>query len=156
MPSLEGAEDAVVSSSGMAAVAATLFAHLTSGDHLVAGDELFAITNVLLDEDFRGAGSMSLGWTRPMRLRSRRLSRQAPARVLRRDLDEPRLRIPDLDALAAIAHSHDPLFIADNTFLGPVLLRPLEHGADLVLHAATKYLSGHGDAVSGSSRVARP
>jgi cystathionine beta-lyase/cystathionine gamma-synthase len=61
----------------------------------------------------------------------------------------PRLRVPDLDAVAALGHAHGLLVIADNTFLGPALLRPLEHGADLVLHAATKFLSGHGDAVSG-------
>ena len=61
----------------------------------------------------------------------------------------PRLRMPDLDAVAALAHRHGLLVVADNTFLGPALFRPLEHGADLVLHAATKYLSGHGDAVSG-------
>ncbi len=61
----------------------------------------------------------------------------------------PRLRMPDLPALAALAHRHGLLVVADNTFLGPALFRPLEHGADLVLHAATKYLSGHGDAVSG-------
>src|SRR4029453_12227593 len=61
----------------------------------------------------------------------------------------PRLRMADIDALAALAHAHGLLLIADNTFLGPALLRPLEHGADMVLHAATKFLSGHGDAVSG-------
>jgi cystathionine beta-lyase/cystathionine gamma-synthase len=61
----------------------------------------------------------------------------------------PRLRVADLDAVSALAHRHGLLVIADNTFLGPALFRPLEHGADLVLHAATKYLSGHGDAVSG-------
>jgi cystathionine beta-lyase/cystathionine gamma-synthase len=59
------------------------------------------------------------------------------------------LRVADLDAVAALASRHGLLFIADNTFLGPALLRPLEHGADLVLHAATKFLSGHGDAVAG-------
>jgi methionine-gamma-lyase len=57
--------------------------------------------------------------------------------------------MPDIAAVAEIAHRHGALLVADNTFLGPALLRPLEHGADLVLHAATKYLSGHGDAVSG-------
>jgi cystathionine beta-lyase/cystathionine gamma-synthase len=61
----------------------------------------------------------------------------------------PRLRMPDIAALAEIAHRHGLIVVADNTFLGPALLRPIEHGADLVLHAATKYLSGHGDAVSG-------
>ena len=63
--------------------------------------------------------------------------------------------MPDLDAISRIAHRHDLLYIADNTFLGPALLRPLEHGADLVLHAATKYLSGHGDAVPASCPAGR-
>jgi cystathionine beta-lyase/cystathionine gamma-synthase len=149
LASLEGAEDAVVSSSGMAAVAATLFAHLTTGDHLVAGDELFAITNVLLDEDFprRGIDVTRVDTTDLAAVQS---AIRPDSRALFVECStNPRLRIPDLDALAAIARRHDLLFIADNTFLGPVLLRPLEHGADLVLHAATKYLSGHGDAVSG-------
>ena len=60
----------------------------------------------------------------------------------------PRLRMPDLPALAELAHRHGILVVADNTFLGPALFRPLDV-ADVVLHAATKYLSGHGDAVSG-------
>jgi methionine-gamma-lyase len=147
--SLEGAEDAVVSASGMAAVAATLFGHLASGDHLVAGDELFAITNVLLDEDFprRGIDVTRVDATDPGAVEAALTSRTRALFV--ECSTNPRLRIPDLDALAGIARRHDLLFIADNTFLGPVLLRPLEHGADLVLHAATKYLSGHGDAVSG-------
>lgn len=147
--SIEGAEDAVVSSSGMAAVASTLFAHLGSGDHLVAGQELFAITNVLLDEDFPRRG---IGVTRvdPTDLAAVESAVTSSTKALFVECStNPRLRVPDLDALSTIARRHDLLFIADNTFLGPVLLRPLEHGADLVLHAATKYLSGHGDAVSG-------
>ena len=147
--SLEGAEDAVVSSSGMAAVAATLYANLQTGDHLLAGTELFAITNVLLDEDFPRRG---IGVTRvePTDVAAVEAAIAPSTRALFVECStNPRLRVPDLDALAAVARRHDLLFIADNTFLGPVLLRPLEHGADLVLHAATKYLSGHGDAVSG-------
>jgi len=149
LASLEGAEDAVVASSGMASVSATLLAHLAAGDHLVAGDELFAITNVLLDEDFPRRG---IGVTRvdPTDLDAVEAAVQSATRALFVECStNPRLRVPDLDGLAAIARRHDLLFVADNTFLGPVLLRPLEHGADLVVHAATKYLSGHGDTVSG-------
>ncbi|HSL77491.1 MAG TPA: PLP-dependent aspartate aminotransferase family protein [Candidatus Limnocylindrales bacterium] len=147
--SIEGAEDAVVSSSGMAAVASTLFAHLGSGDHLVAGQELFAITNVLLDEDFPRRG-IDVARVDPTDLAAVEGAITASTRALFVECStNPRLQVPDLDALATIARRHGRLFIADNTFLGPVLLRPLEHGADLVLHAATKYLSGHGDAVSG-------
>jgi cystathionine gamma-synthase len=58
--------------------------------------------------------------------------------------------VADLDAVAAIGHAHGLVVIADNTFLGPALLRPLEHGADLVLHSATKYLGGHSDVLLGA------
>lgn len=147
--SLEGAQDCVVSASGMAAVSATLLAHLGSGDHAVVGDELFAITRVLLDEDLprRGIGVTSVDMTDLRAVES--AITPATQVLLLETSTNPRLRVPDLDAIAALGHRHGLLVIADNTFLGPALLRPLEHGADLVLHAATKFLSGHGDAVSG-------
>ncbi len=147
--SLEGAEDCVVAASGMASVSATLFAHLDAGDHLLVGDEVFAITRVLWEEDLPRRGvtvtpvdmtdlaALDAAFTPSTRL------------VFLETSTNPRLRVADLDAVTEIAHRHGALVIADNTFLGPALLRPLEHGADLVLHAATKYLSGHGDAVSG-------
>ncbi len=147
--SLEGAEDCVVASSGMASVASTLLAHLSSGDHVVVGDELFAITKVLLDEDFPRLG---IGVTRvdmsDLGAIEAAITPATKALFLETSTN-PRLRVPDLDAVAALGHAHGCLVIADNTFLGPALLRPIEHGADLVLHAATKFLSGHGDAVAG-------
>lgn len=147
--SLEGAEDAVVASSGMGSVSATLFAHLGSGDHVVVGDELFAITQVLLEEDFPRRG-IDVSAVDPTDLAAVEAVLRPSTRALFVETStNPRLRVPDLDALAELAHRRSLLFIADNTFLGPALLRPLEHGADLVIHAGTKYLSGHGDAVSG-------
>ena len=147
--SLEGAEDCVVSSSGMASVAATLFAHLEHGDHLVVGDELFVITRVLWEEDLprRGIAVTPVDMTDLAAIEAA-ITPQTKLLLLETSTN-PRLRMPDIDAVAELAHRHGILVIADNTFLGPALLRPLEHGADLVLHAATKYLSGHGDAVSG-------
>lgn len=147
--SLEGAEDTVVAASGMASVAATLFAHLDQGDHIVVGDELFAITVVLWQEDLprRGIDVTAVDMTDVAAIEAAITPRTKL--LLVETSTNPRLRIPDLDAVAAVAHRHGILVVADNTFLGPALLRPLEHGADLVLHAATKYLSGHGDAVSG-------
>jgi methionine-gamma-lyase len=146
---LEGAEDCVVSASGMAAVSAALFAHLTAGDHVVVGDELFVISRVLLDEDFprRGISVTSVDMTDLAAIEA--AITPATRALFLETSSNPRLRISDLDAVAALGHAHGLLVIADNTFLGPALLRPIEHGADLVLHAATKYLSGHGDAVSG-------
>jgi len=147
--SLEGSEDCVVSASGMAAVSATLFAHLGAGDHVVLGDELFAITRVLWEDDLprRQIGVTPVDMSDLDAVEAAITDR---TKVLFLETStNPRLRMPDLDAIADVAHRHGLLVVADNTFLGPALLRPLEHGADLVLHAATKYLSGHGDAVSG-------
>lgn len=147
--SLEGAEDCVVASSGMASVAATLFAHLDQGDHLVVGDELFVITKVLWEEDLprRGIDVTPVDMTDLAAVEAAITDR---TRVLLFETStNPRLRMPDVRALSDLAHRHGLIVVADNTFLGPALLRPIELGADLVLHAATKYLSGHGDAVSG-------
>jgi cystathionine beta-lyase/cystathionine gamma-synthase len=147
--SLEGAEDCVVAASGMASVAATLFAHLDQGDHLVVGDELFVITKVLWEEDLprRGIDVTPVDMTDLAAVDAAITER---TKILFFETStNPRLRMPDIAALAAIGHRHGLIVVADNTFLGPALLRPIEHGADLVLHAATKYLSGHGDAVSG-------
>ncbi|MDQ1323916.1 MAG: hypothetical protein QG587_1252 [Chloroflexota bacterium] len=147
--SLEGAEDCVVSASGMAAVSSTLFAHLDAGDHLVVGDELFAITRVLWEDDLPRRG-IAVSTADMSDLAAVEAAIRPETKVLLMETStNPRLRMPDLPALAALAHRHGLLVVADNTFLGPALFRPLEHGADLVLHAATKYLSGHGDAVSG-------
>lgn len=147
--SLEGAEDAVVSSAGMAAVAATLFAHLGSGDHLLVGDELFVITKVLWEEDLprRGIGVTAVDMCDLAAVEA--AIRPETKVLLFETSTNPRLRVPDIAAISELAHRHGIIVVADNTFLGPALLRPIEHGADLVLHAATKYLSGHGDAVSG-------
>ncbi len=147
--SLEGAEDAVVSASGMAAVSATLLAHLGAGDHVIVGDELFVITRVLLDEDFpRRRIEVTRVDTTDLAAIEAAITPATRAIFLETSTN-PRLRVADLNAVAALAHRRGLLFIADNTFLGPALLRPIEHGADLVLHAATKFLSGHGDAVAG-------
>jgi methionine-gamma-lyase len=147
--SLEGAEDAVVAASGMAVVSSTLYAHLDAGDHVILGDELFAITRVLWEEDLprRRIGVTPVDMTD---LAAVEAAITPKTRVLFFETaTNPRLRMPDVAALSELGHRHGLLVVADNTFLGPALLRPLELGADLVLHAATKYLSGHGDAVSG-------
>jgi methionine-gamma-lyase len=147
--SLEGAGDCVVASSGMASVSATLFAHLEAGDHLLIGDEVFAITKVLWEEDLPRR-SIEVTTVDMCDLAAIEAAIRPNTKVLFLETStNPRLRMPDIAAVAEIAHRHGALLVADNTFLGPALLRPLEHGADLVLHAATKYLSGHGDAVSG-------
>jgi cystathionine beta-lyase/cystathionine gamma-synthase len=133
----------------MAVVSSTLLAHLAAGDQLVAGDELFAITGVLLSEDLprRGIDVARVDMTDPAAVEAA-ITSQTKLLFFETSTN-PRLRVADIGALAELAQRRGLLLVADNTFLGPAALRPLEHGADLVLHAATKYLSGHGDAVSG-------
>jgi cystathionine beta-lyase/cystathionine gamma-synthase len=146
---LEGAEDAVVSASGMAAVSSTLFAHLRAGDHVVVGEELFVISQQLLAEDLprRAIEVTAVDPTDTAAVEG--AIRPTTKMLFFETSTNPRLRIPDIAVLAEIGHRHGLIVVADNTFLGPALLRPIEHGADLVVHAATKYLSGHGDVVSG-------
>jgi cystathionine beta-lyase/cystathionine gamma-synthase len=160
LASLDGAEDAIVASSGMACVSSTLLAHLGSGDHVVVGDELFVITRILLEDDFprRGIGVTAVDMTD---LAAVEAAITPQTKVLFFETaTNPRLRVADIDALAALGHRHGLIVVADNTFLAPALLRPIEHGADLVVHAATKWLSGHGDtvagAVTGSAELLRP
>jgi cystathionine beta-lyase/cystathionine gamma-synthase len=150
LASLDDAEDAVVAASGMACVSSTLLAHLGQGDHVVVGDELFVITRVLLEDDFprRGIGVTPVDMTDLAAVEA--AITPATKVLFFETATNPRLRVADIDTLAALGHRHGLIVVADNTFLAPALLRPIEHGADMVVHAATKWLSGHGDAVSGA------
>lgn len=150
LASLDGTEDAVVAASGMACVSSTLLAHLGQGDHVVVGDELFVITRVLLEDDFprRGIGVTPVDMTDLAAVEAA-ITPQTKL-LFFETATNPRLRVADIDRLAQLGHRHGLIVVADNTFLAPALLRPIEHGADLVVHAATKWLSGHGDAVSGA------
>ena len=150
LAALDGAEEAVVAASGMACVSSTLLAHLGQGDHVVVGDELFVITRVLLEDDFprRGIGVSPVDMTDLAAVEA--AITPATKVLFFETATNPRLRVADIDALSALGHRHGLIVVADNTFLAPALLRPIEHGADMVVHAATKWLSGHGDAVSGA------
>jgi methionine-gamma-lyase len=150
LASLDGTEDAIVAASGMACVSSTLLAHLGNGDHVVVGDELFIITRILLEDDFprRGIDVTPVDMTDLAAVEAA-ITPQTQV-LFFETATNPRLRVADIDRLAELGHRHGLIVVADNTFLAPALLRPIEHGADLVVHAATKWLSGHGDAVSGA------
>jgi cystathionine beta-lyase/cystathionine gamma-synthase len=144
---LEGAEAALASASGMATISALLLGLCSSGDHVVATRQVFSVTYALLafhlprfgidvtfvdgtDADAL-AGAVIPG-------RTQVILAETPA--------NPALSLVDLDALAAIP---GPFKVVDSTFATPVVQRPLDHGADLVLHAATKGIAGHNDALLG-------
>ena len=149
LAALEGAESAVVSASGMSAVAAGLLAHLRAGDHIVIADDLFIISQLLFAEDFPARGievtPVPITDLAAVRAALRPTTKIVYAEVL----SNPWMRVSDVPALAEIAHAAGALLVIDNTFLSPATVRPLEHGADLVLHAATKWISGHGNALGG-------
>lgn len=149
LAALEGAEAAAVGASGMAVNAAALYAHVSAGDHVVVSDDLFVITRALLQEDLprRGVEVTSVPITDLAAVAA--AIRAETRAIFTETLSNPYLRVADVPALASLARDAGALLLVDNTFLSPACYRPLEDGADLVLHAATKYLSGHGDTLSG-------
>jgi len=147
--SLEGAEAAVACASGMAAVSATVFSLLAAGDHSVASEDVFIITRFLLDDVLARKGIEVTRVDVRDLAAVRAAVRPGTKALLVESLSNPHMHLADVGALATVAHDAGATLVVDNTFLSPGLFRPLEHGADLVLHSATKYLSGHGDTVCG-------
>src|SRR5690554_644215 len=143
---MEGGEKAVATAAGMAAILSTCMALLQSGDHVVCSRGVFGTTNVLFQKYMARFGVettfVSLtdadGWEAAVRPETRMLFIETPS--------NPLCEIADMDALSALARANDALFVVDNYFCTPVLQRPLEQGADLVIHSATKYLDEIGRA----------
>jgi len=147
--SLEGAEATACFGSGMGAIAGTLFALLQHDDHVVAAAQLYGGTHGLF-----GTGLARAGITVTTADVGEHAAIDAAftgrTKVLYCEtIGNPTMNVADVDALASIARAHNATFVVDATFTPPVLLRPLEHGADLVCHSATKYLGGHGDVTGG-------
>ncbi len=147
---LEGAEDALVTSSGMAAISTTLLTVLKPGDHVLMQDGLYGGTHELARHDLPGLGIQvdfvdaddPSSWESMVRPQTRA--------VYVESMTNPLLKVGDLPAVAAFARRHNLVSMIDNTFPSPVGFRPLEHGFTLVLHSATKYLNGHSDLVAGA------
>ncbi|MCM0611908.1 O-succinylhomoserine sulfhydrylase [Marinobacter sediminum] len=146
---MEGGERAVATSSGMAAILSTCMALLKSGDHVVCSRGVFGTTNVLFQKYMAKFGVetsfVSLTdmdeWNSVVRPETRMLFIETPS--------NPLCEVADMEGLARLAHGNDALFVVDNCFCTPVLQRPLEHGADIIIHSATKYLDGQGRCVGG-------
>jgi len=135
--------------SGMAATNAllTLF---KSGDHVVAGHNLYGGTFRLFERVLKDFG-LTFSYANTTRLQEVERALRPNTRLLFIETPtNPIMEITDLAAAAELAHRHDALIAVDNTFMSPYLQRPLEHGADLVMHSTTKYLNGHSDGVGGA------
>ena len=146
---LEGAEAAVATSSGMAAILSTCMALLQSGDHVVCSRNVFGTTTNLflkylckfgLDVTFVDLTNLQ-DWQQAIKDNTKLLFCETPS--------NPICEVADLQALSALAKANQCLFVVDNCFCTPALQKPLDFGADLVIHSATKYLDGQGRCMGG-------
>ena len=150
LANLEGAEDAVVFASGMGAVGSLLLSLLSQGDEVVVHHTLYSNTFALTQEALPRFGIVvrAVDLTDPAALaavlgpRTKMVYFETPV--------NPTAEVLDIAALATLAHQAGALVVVDSTFASPALQRPLEHGADLVLHSLTKYINGHGDLLGGA------
>lgn len=146
---LEGAEQAVATSSGMAAILSTCVALLKAGDHVVCSRDVFGTTTVLMDKYLGKFGVDSTfvpvtdleQWRGALRPETKLLFLETPSNPLN--------EVADIAALARLAHDHGALLVVDNCLCTPALQQPLKLGADLVVHSATKYLDGQGRCLGG-------
>jgi methionine-gamma-lyase len=146
---LEGTESAIASASGMGVISAALLTILNPGDHLVCSDAIYPISQDFITTELPRLG-IEVSMVDITDLESVRSAiTPKTGAILTEFLSNPDLDVADLKSLSEIAHEHDARLVVDNTFATPVLLRPIEYGADIVIHSATKYISGHGDAVAG-------
>jgi len=147
--SLEGGCGAVAFASGLAAQAAALFTLLTPGDHVVSSAALYGGTVNQLKHVLRKM-NVEITWVNPDDLGAwRDAVRPNTKAFFAETIGNPGGNVLDIEALAGIAHEHGVPLLVDNTFATPYLCRPIEWGADIVLHSATKYLGGHGTSIGG-------
>lgn len=149
--SLEGAEAAQAYSSGMAAIHVSLLAAgVKAGTSVVAALDLYGATFTLLRSLLDSLGvQVRMVDVSNLEEVETALQETDPILLLVETISNPLLKVADVPSLAALAHRHGASLLVDNTFASPYLFNPLKHGADYVIHSATKYLSGHGDVLAG-------
>lgn len=147
LANLEGTEDAVAFASGMGAASAIALTFLKQGDEVAFVGPLYGGTEGLLNEVMTGFG-VTIREAHDLH-ELRNVVNQKTRLVWLETPMNPTLGIIDLKAAAEIAHNAGALCVVDNTFATPYLTRPAEHGVDIIMHSATKYLGGHGDVIAG-------
>lgn len=145
---LEATEAALACGSGMAAEAALFLGLLSSGDHVALSDGIYGRTVSLVANELRRFGVESSAFDPTNAETLRAALRPSTRLVFVETISNPLVRVADLDAIAAIAHDSGALFAVDNTF-APRICRPANHGADFVVHSATKLIGGHSDVTMG-------
>lgn len=146
---LEGGTAGLAVASGAAAVTYALQNLLGVGDHIVAADNLYGGSFNLITHTLAAQGVTNT-IVNVNDLKALEAAIKPNTKVIYAEtFGNPNSDVTDLDAIAEVAHRHDILFIVDNTFGTPFLIRPLEHGADVVVHSATKFIGGHGSSLGG-------
>lgn len=146
---LEGGVAALAVASGAAAIAYTIEALAQKGEHIVAQKTIYGGTYNLLSHTLPGYG-VETAFVDIHNLEEVKAAIKTNTKaIFVETLGNPNSDIPDIEALAEIAHSHKIPLVIDNTFGTPYLIRPIEHGADIVVHSATKFLGGHGTTLGG-------
>lgn len=146
---LEGAEAALANASGMGSVTSALWTFLAPGDEIIVDTTLYGCTFAFMHHGLQkfGVRITHVDMTDPQNVA--KAIRDKTKVVYFETPANPNMRLVDIEAVSSIAHAFDAKVIVDNTYSTPYLTRPIEHGADLVLHSATKYLGGHGDVIAG-------
>ncbi|HGG04368.1 MAG TPA: aminotransferase class I/II-fold pyridoxal phosphate-dependent enzyme, partial [Aliiroseovarius sp.] len=146
---LEGATGGFVTGSGMAAVTVALLGLLGQGDHVIGGDQLYGRSLRLLTQDLPRFG-IKATLADPTDVDAMRAAIQPRTRaILVEVVSNPTLRVADMAGITQLARDHGLILIVDNTFTTPRAYRPLDHGADVVVHSVTKLLAGHADVMAG-------
>ncbi len=148
--SLEGAEACMSASSGMGAITSAVWVCVQQGDHIVAGKTLYGCTYAFFEHGLKryGVDVTFVDMRDPENVR--KAMRPNTKLVYVETPANPNMYIADIEAIAEIAHAQEGVRVmVDNTFCTPYLCRPLEFGADIVIHSATKFLNGHGDVIAG-------
>ena len=150
MMSLEGGKDAIATSSGMAAITQTLLSLLSSGDTILYHQNLYAAVLSFIEQDLIRYG------IKPVKVDMRDINKvenliaqHNPKVVYFEAYTNPYLEVVDVKVISDLTKDTQSIVVLDNTFLTPMLMKPLELGVDLVIHSMTKYISGHGDALGG-------
>ncbi|MFC1748368.1 O-succinylhomoserine sulfhydrylase [Pseudomonadota bacterium] len=150
LAAMEGGERCVATSSGMSAILSTFMALCQAGDHVVSSRAIFGTTSVLFTNYLAKFGVETSfvdlvdldAWQAAIKPNTKLLFLETPS--------NPLTEVADIQALADLAHANDCLLIVDNCFCTPALQRPLEMGADIIIHSATKYLDGQGRCIGGA------
>ncbi len=147
---LEESEDTLIFSSGMGAITTTVLSLLKSGDHIICNRNIYGETFDLFMELLPkfGIETSMVDFDNPDNVRN---ELKAETKLIYSEvLANPTLNIADIEELAKIAKSQNALLMIDNTFTTPIAIKPIKHGADIVINSLTKFMSGHSDAIAGS------